>query len=150
MGKKQIIKTLKGIANLDYPEIDSVPMIIDEKNGEGIHAQVLGEVEHMVAYEIILQRLPIHGAEVIFLRKALSLSRLEFAQGLKLSDVAILKWEKASNKRLALVNEVAVRAYFAQRLKVRLPGTLDSLIGIENRPKKWILQFSAKDRKSAA
>ena len=150
MGIKQVLKTLKGVANLDYPEVHGVPMTVDDECGEGIHAQVLGEVEHLVAVEIISQKLPIRGAEVEFLRKSIGLSRLEFARGLSLSDVAVLKWERAKSKRLAMVNEIAVRAYFAQRLKVKLLGTIDGLMGIDETPKKLVIQFPQKSKRRAA
>ncbi|MBS1960467.1 MAG: hypothetical protein JST80_13400 [Bdellovibrionales bacterium] len=150
MGSKQVLKILKGVANLDYPEVHGVPMIKNEEHGEGVHAQVLGEVEHLVATEIISQKLPIRGAEVEFLRKSIGLSRLEFAKGLELSDVAVLKWERAKSKRLAMVNEIAVRAYFAQRLKVKLVGTIEGLVGVDSVPKKLVIQFSSKTKKKAA
>jgi DNA-binding transcriptional regulator YiaG len=146
----EVVKTIKGVGNLDYPEVHGVPMLIDEKYGESIHAQVLGEVEQQVAAEIVSRQLPIRGAEVVFLRKALGLSRLEFAKGLSLSDVAVLKWERAADKRLAPINEVAVRAYFAQRLKLKLEGTFDALIGHESTPKKLVIQFGHKAKKRVA
>jgi DNA-binding transcriptional regulator YiaG len=150
MGKKLTLKTLKGVGNLDYPEVHGVPMIEDDMHGEGIHAQVLGEVEQLVASEIIAQRLPLRGAEVAFLRKSLGLSRLEFAKGLGLSDVAVLKWERDPKKRLALINEVAVRAYFAPKFKVKLAGAIDDLVGIESAPKKLVIQYSNKGKRRAA
>ena len=150
MGKKEVVKTIKGVGNLSYPEVHGVPMLIDDEYGEGIQAQVLGEVEHQVAAEIISHKLPIRGAEVVFLRKSLGLSRLEFAKGLSLSDVAVLKWERAADKRLAPINEVAVRAYFAQRLKIKLEGTFDALIGDESTPKKLVVHFSQKAKKRVA
>jgi DNA-binding transcriptional regulator YiaG len=150
MGKKEVVKTSKGVGNLDYPEVHGVPLLIDDEYGEGIHAQVLGEVEHQVAVEVISHKLPIRGAEVVFLRKSLGLSRLEFARGLSLSDVAVLKWERAADKRLAPINEVAVRAYFAQRLKIKLAGTFDALIGDESTPKKLVIQFGQKAKKRVA
>jgi DNA-binding transcriptional regulator YiaG len=150
MGKKQILKNMKGVANLGYVEVRGVPMIVDEEYGEGIHADILGEVEQMVACEIIAQKFPIHGAEVVFLRKALGLSRLEFAKGISLSDVAVLKWERAKSKRLVPINEIAVRAYFAQRLGVKIPGTFDALIGSASTPKKFVIQYAAQAKKKAA
>ena len=150
MGKKEVVKTIKGVGNLDYPEVHGVPMLIDEEHGEGIHAKVLGEVEHQVAAEIISRKLPIRGAEVLFLRKSLGLSRLEFAKGLSLSDVAVLKWERTASKRLVPINEVAVRAYFAQRLKIKLEGTFDALVGDEATPKKLVVQFVQKSKKRVA
>lgn len=150
MGKKEVVKTVKGVGNLNYPEVHGVPMLIDDEYGESIHAQVLGEVEHQVAAEIISRKLPIRGAEIIFLRKSLGLSRLEFAKGLSLSDVAVLKWERTADKRLAPINEVAVRAYFAQRFKIKLAGTFDALIGDESTPKKLVIHFAQKTKKRVA
>lgn len=150
MGKKEAVKTMKGVGNLDYPEVHGVPMLIDDEHGESIHAQVLGEVEQQVAAEIISHKLPIRGAEVEFLRKALGLSRLEFAKGLSLSDVAVLKWERAGDKRLVPINEVAVRAYFAQRLKIKLAGTFDALIGDESTPKKLVIHFLSRAKRRVA
>ena len=143
MGKKDVIKTIRGVGKLNYPEVHGVPMV-DSKHGESIHSQVLGEVEQRVAREIIAGKLPIRGVEVEFLRKALGLSRLEFAKGLSLSDVAVLKWERSATKRLVPINEIAVRAYFAQRLKIKIPGTFDALIGSGVTPKRLVIQFKEK------
>ena len=46
-------------------------MMVLDSVGESIHAEVLGEIERQVGAAIIAQRLPIRGAEVEFLRKAL-------------------------------------------------------------------------------
>ena len=38
MGKKAIVKTVKGVGGLDYPEVHGVPMVIDTQYGESISA----------------------------------------------------------------------------------------------------------------
>lgn len=49
MGKKNIIKTVKGVGNLPYPEVHGVPMVKDDVFGEKlIHADIQGELEQLV------------------------------------------------------------------------------------------------------
>lgn len=108
-------KNFKGFMGLKYIEIKNVPVF---KSGqeEAVSAAALKQVERQVAEALLEHQVPIRGAEVQFLRQSFGLSLKEFGKYLGLSDVAILKWERISLKRLGLVNEMAVRALIAQKL----------------------------------
>lgn len=150
MGKesREIKKTLIGIGNLDYIEIKNVPMVHHEQYGEAVDAQVLGKIEQLVARELILKKIPIRGQEVEYFRGIFAMSQRQFAEKLGLSHVAILKWEKAKHKRLDLVNEVAVKAMMSGLLGLKLPASLDTLVGQGEFPKKMALDFNANPAKS--
>ena len=141
-------KNFKGFMGLKYIEVRNVPVV---KNGAQIAlpAQALEQVERQVAEALLEHQVPIRGAEVHFLRQSFGLSLKEFGKYLGLSDVAILKWERVSLKRLNLVNEVAVRALIAQKLKLPyaaselFEGELASKIVINfERPKNgsWLFE----------
>ncbi len=143
MGKtlKKIKKTLKGIGNLSYVEIRHVPMAHDPDYGFGIHSKILGEIEKSVAQELIVGRYRIRGQEVSFLRSVFALSKRQLAEKLGLSHVAIVKWEKSKNKPLALVNEVTIKALMSGLLGLKMPASLDNLVGKHDIPKKLVLDY---------
>ena len=151
MGKSQVTKNLIGIGNLDYVELKNVPMTRFEGHGEAIHADTQAEIEKRVARELILQKIRLRGREVEYLRGIFGLSMRQFAEKLGLTHVAILKWEKAANKPLDLVNEVAVKAMMAGLLGLRLPASLETLVGEAVPPKKWVINFetTSKQKKIA-
>lgn len=117
---------------LEYVWLVGVPTK-KSKFGEVIDAD-LAEIEHIVAAEIIKQGIPIRGREVMFLRKCLGLSLEKFAKALDLTAPAVLKWEKAEKKRLHPINEVAVRSFLAEKLKLKLSGHFSSLVGEAETP----------------
>jgi DNA-binding transcriptional regulator YiaG len=80
------------------------------------------------------------GAEVQFLRKALGLSLDKFGRMLGLSGPAILKWERAREKRLHPLNEVAVRALLAEKLEIPLEGKFSTLRGMPRTPERILMQ----------
>jgi DNA-binding transcriptional regulator YiaG len=124
MGKKTIHYKLCG---LDYVYLENVP-VRQTKHGEVLDAD-LAVIEAEIAKEIVLQGIPIKGAEVRFLRKSLGLSMERFATPLGLSAPAILKWEREPQKRLHPTNEVAVRALMAERLNISVEGKFTVLKG---------------------
>ena len=151
MGKearKTILKTLRKIGNLKYVEVRGVPMHRDPEFGNLIDAKVIERVEKLVAKGLILKEIPIRGREVAFLRSVFALSQRDFAERLGLSHVAIFKWEKAKNRRLDLVNEVAVKVLVSGLLGLDIQARLDSLVGHGDTPKRLALDYSDADAKS--
>ena len=148
MGTKyrEVKKTLKGIGSLDYVEVRNVPMRIYETHGEVVHSKVLGELEKMVAREIISRRLPLRGYEVQFFRQIFALSQRALAEQLGLSHVAILKWERAKGKRLDKVNEVAFKALMAGMLNMNISASIDALYGPDQETSRLLLDFSAAQK----
>lgn len=124
MGKRTIHYTICG---LDYVYLENVP-VRQTKHGEVLDAD-LAVIEREIAGRIIRQGIPIRGAEVKFLRKSLGLSMERFGALLGLSAPAILKWERAPQKRLHPINEVAVRALMAERLGIFVEGNFTVLKG---------------------
>ncbi len=104
--------------------------------GPVVSAANLKQAERAVATAIIRLRVPLRGVEVQYLRRVLGLSQAAVGRELGVSDVAVLKWEKRTEKRLDTVNEVALRALFAERLGVVLDGTLSALRGADSAPKE--------------
>ncbi len=144
-------KKLHGIGGLDYVEIRQVPMRTnaDKSIGDVITAD-MGDLERLVASEIIRQRIPVRGKEVLFLRKALGMSMEKFAGHLGLTAASILKWERASVKRLALVNEFAVRGFVAERLKMSTPVKFSDLNEAAESPRKMIATWKSSEKEKAA
>jgi hypothetical protein len=96
----------------------------------------MGVIDKGIAFRLIEDRVPMRGAEVLFLRKTLGLSLKDWADNFGLSAAGVLKWERALDKRLAPVNEAAVRAFCAEELGVEFEGTWSELIADDMTPKK--------------
>ncbi len=118
---------LESFAGLEYIKIKQVPMRYSTKGGV-IDVKPL-VIEKLVARALIASRVPLHGAEVKLLRASLGLSLDKFARRLGLTPGAIFYWEKAAQERLSVVNEIAVRALFADELAVEISGRLSQLVG---------------------
>ncbi|MBI1821851.1 MAG: hypothetical protein HY036_09685 [Nitrospirae bacterium] len=143
--------TIKGVGGLNYIEIRNVPIRVSkDKEIDQIVMVNLGDLEKLVAIEIIKQKIPLHGQEVMFLRKVLGLSMEKFAGCLGLTSGSILKWERAKEKWLTPINEVAVRTLVAEKLKVDIPGKFSSLVGTENIPEKLSITWSQTGLKKKA
>jgi hypothetical protein len=104
----------------------------------------MGLIDRGIAAKLIEDRVPIHGAEVAFLRKALGLSLKDWASPFGLSAAGVLKWEKAPTKRLAPVNEAAVRAYCAEHLGVEVSGIWSELVAADKIPSKISVRLKGK------
>lgn len=145
MGKetrKTIFKALKGVGSLNYIEVKDVPMRVDPELGNLIDSHVIDRLEKLAAQALVMNNIPIRGKEVQFIRNAFSLSQREFAEKLHLSHVAIFKWEKAKNRRLDLVNEVAVKALVSGMFGLDVSASLDTLVGHGEVPKRLIIEYS--------
>jgi hypothetical protein len=51
----------------------------------------------------------------------------KFGRFLGVSGPAVPKWEKARTNRLSPINEVAVRAFLAEQLNIKLEGRFSTL-----------------------
>lgn len=143
--------TLRGIGGLDYVEIKQVPIRTSKDKSIGdVIAANLGELEKLVAAELLRQKVPLRGREVLFLRKALGMSMEKFAVNLGLTAASILKWERTTDKRLALINEFAVRGFVAERLKLDAPVKFSDLSDETETPHKLIADWKAVSAKKKA
>lgn len=109
-------REFQGFMGLKYIALKGVPYEESKKHGQLIHASVSKQVERLASHAILAAGLPIRGREVAYYRSILGLSLKQFGSLLGYSDVAILKWERAKDKRLERVNEIAVRVLIAQRM----------------------------------
>jgi len=122
------------LCGLDYVYL--IVPIMKLKSGEEMIDLPMGVIDKGIAFKIIEDRVPIRGAEAAFLRKALGLSLKVWSNKFGLSAAGVLKWERALEKRLAPVNEAAVRAFCAEILGVEIDGTWSELIANDKTPKK--------------
>lgn len=125
-------KTLDyGASGLPYVRV-TVP-VRNTPHGEVV-AIPLARIEEAVARALIEKGIPLRGAEVTFLRKALGLSLATLGAELGVSAPAVLKWERATDTRLHPMNEVALRALVAEHLRLPLEGHFSTLLGREKAP----------------
>jgi DNA-binding transcriptional regulator YiaG len=128
------------ICGLEYVYLENAPLR-HTKHGPLLDVDV-ALIEQMIAKEIVRQRIPIRGAEVHFLRKSLGSSMERFGKLLGLSAPAILKWERAREKRLQPTNEVAVRALMAEQFNISLEGKFTILKGKDETPTRLSLRVA--------
>jgi hypothetical protein len=126
MAKKM---TMENFAGLNWVTVIGIPAQ-KTKYGEGIEADLLKKIEEKVATFIVEKRVPIRGMEVEFLRKTFGYSLGRMGSELGYSSTAILKWDRSKEKRLDKVNEIAVRTWAAEQLKLEISGRFSKLIGI--------------------
>lgn len=126
MAKKNSLECFGG---LNWLTVTGIP-VTKTKFGKGVSSEVLKKIEEMVSTYIVVKRVPICGAEVEFLRKSFGYSLGRMGAEIGFSPTSILKWERAKEKRLEKVNEVGVRAWAADKLKLEISGRFSKLIGI--------------------
>lgn len=107
------------LCGLDYVYI-KVP--VAKADGEEYIDLPMGVIEKAIARQLIAARVPIRGAELIFLRKTFGMSLKELAQEFGLSAAGVLKWEKSREVWLSKVNEAAIRAFAAEKLGIEIAG----------------------------
>lgn len=133
------LKTIRyQLCGLDYVYI-RVP--VQNADGEEFIDLPVGVIEKAIAKKIIEARVPIRGAEVLFLRKTFGMSLKDWASEFGLSAAGVMKWEKNSSTRLSKVNEAAVRALSAEKLKIEISGEWSNLISKQNTPKRLSLKL---------
>lgn len=118
---------LKNATPLEYIVFKNVPMR-SSKHGDAIDLD-LSVLEILAAKAVIETFVPLRGKEVRFLRKVLGLSYEKFAGPMDLSAATVMKWERAEDDRLHLVNEVAVRTFVAERLGLHVDAAFSKLVG---------------------
>lgn len=128
MSKKLIMENFAG---LEWLTVIGAPAK-KTRFGVGVEADLLKKIEEKVAAFIVEKRVPIRGVEVEFLRKTLGYSLGRMGAELGYSSAGILKWERTKNKRLDKVNEIAVRTWAAEQLKLEISGRFSKLIGASN------------------
>ena len=129
------------VCGLEYVFLEGVP-IRHTPHGDVIDADP-GLIEKEIAAEIVRRGVPIRGAEVRFLRKSLGLSLERFGRMLGLSAPAIMKWERARERRLDPTNEVSVRALMAENLGIALAGKFTVLKGSPDTPSRLLLRLAS-------
>ena len=115
------MKIIKNYAGLEYV------FVTIEKNSMAIEAAL--EIDYKIAKEIVKYK-PLRGKEVLFLRKQLKLScaKLSLLLGGAFDASTISKWEKKQNDRLSPSNEMYMRVFFSEQLKVKVKATSSDLI----------------------
>ena len=136
MKSKKLINNYYGFEYIDV-EVPIRTEIVGKEEIEVIDMDI-ADIEKMVARTIIEEKIPIRGREVKFLRKVLGLSMEKFARNFDFSSAAILKWEKEDDKRLSLVNELAVRTFINDMLEFELDVKFFDLNARSTLPKKVI------------
>ena len=137
MTRKTIHYTVCG---LDYVYLQAVP-VLKTSHGE-VLAVDLALIERDITREIVRQGIPLRGAEVQFMRKSLGLSMEKFGRLLGISAPAIFKWERARTRRLAPINEVAVRALMVEQLGIEMKGRFTVLKGNPATPTRLTLKVA--------
>ena len=136
----------KKYGDLDYVEVKNLPVRTSKELGEIVTAK-LGDVERLIAAEILRQHAPLRGREVEFLRKTLDLSMEKFAAKLGLTSGTILRWEREKDKRLSQINEYAVRGFFAEALALITPIKFSDLSEDSKTPEKLIVDWNQGSQK---
>jgi DNA-binding transcriptional regulator YiaG len=139
---KKKAKLIKGYGGLGYVILKNLPTRVSKDKTIGTIIDLEPrEIEKQIALELINQRIPIRGTEVEFLRKCLKLSMEKFAGQLGLTGASILKWEREPKKRLARINEFAVRALVAEHLGIS-PVRISDLLDLASSPGEVIVDFA--------
>ena len=94
------------------------------------------EIDRMIAVEIIRQKVPLRGKEVLFLRKALKMNRNQWAEKLGVTASGILRWEEVREKRMSKINEAAIRMLCAEELGIELEPKWSKLATTEELPER--------------
>ena len=127
------------ICGLDYIFIQAP--VSKATNKEEYINLPMGVIEKAIARRLIEARVPIKGAEVVFLRKTFGMTLKDWAAEFGLSAAGVLKWEKSRESRLSKVNEAAVRALSAEKLDLPMLGKWSNLVAKANTPKRLSLKM---------
>jgi DNA-binding transcriptional regulator YiaG len=115
------MKIIKNYAGLEYV------FVTVEKNSIAIEAAL--EIDYKIAKEVVKHK-PLRGKEILFLRKQLKLScaKLSLLLNGAFDASTISKWEKKQDDRLSPSNEMYMRVFFSEQLKVKVKATNSDLI----------------------
>lgn len=73
------------------------------------------ELHQVIARAIINDKSPLRGQEVRFLRVAMNLSQDGLAKALGVDRLTVLRWERARDRPLSVMQDIAVRMSYAAR-----------------------------------
>lgn len=127
------------LCGLDYIFLQDAP-VVTLPGGTPYLDIPMAEIEKAIARTLIEERVPLHGAEVRFLRRALHKTLQQWADRLGVTAAAVLKWERGLEKRLTRINEAAVRSLCAEELQMPLGGHWSVLIARDETPEKLLLR----------
>ncbi len=127
------MKVIKNYAGLEYV------FVTLEKGSMTI--EVALEIDYKIAKEVVKYK-PLRGKEILFLRKQLKLSCAKLSLMLvgAFDASTISKWEKKQDARLSPSNEMYMRVFFSEQLKVKIKATNRDLIPRDNDSK---LEYAA-------
>lgn len=87
----------------------------DTDYGEGFRIDHADELHQIIAMSIVNDKRPLRGQEVRFLRVAMNLSQEGLAKALGVDRATVLRWERAREKALGVMQDIAVRTTYASR-----------------------------------
>lgn len=137
--KKQRTTTIQHFFSLPYLSIENVP-VSSSPHGDIVEAD-LSELENLAAQAIIKARVPLRGKEIKVFRKLLGYSFEKFASEIGLTSGSIFKWERDLEERLHPINEIAVRAYLAEKFDVDIPGKYSELLGNQKKAAPLVVKI---------
>jgi DNA-binding transcriptional regulator YiaG len=83
--------------------------------GAGFRIEHASELHDAIATSIINDAHPMRGQEARFLRVALNLSQEGMAKALGVDRATVIRWERAREKPLAVMQDIAIRTTYAAR-----------------------------------
>lgn len=95
------------LANGYHPE--------ETEYGDGFRIDHADELHQTIAMSIINDKRPLRGQEVRFLRMAMNLSQESMAKALGVDRATVMRWERARDKALGVMQDIAVRTTYAAR-----------------------------------
>lgn len=83
--------------------------------GRGVAVDHAQELHQVIARAIVDSARPVRGQHARFLRVMLDLSQADLGKALGVDRATIIRWEKARNKPLTLMADIAIRETYASR-----------------------------------
>lgn len=83
--------------------------------GGGFSVEHADELHHAIAKAIINENRPLRGQEARFLRVLLNLSQEAMAKALGVDRATVIRWERARDRALTTMQDIAVRTTYAAR-----------------------------------
>ena len=121
----QISISIKNFSGLTYVTVTNVPVKTTEF-GE-IMDVAPRELERLVAFALIENKIPVRGAEFRVMKSAVGMSNEGIANELGISRNTVLKWGKELDKRLPPPYEMLVRLLIAEALGLELELSIEEL-----------------------
>ena len=93
--------------------------IVETEYGRGVAIENADELHQVIARAIIDNVRPIRGQDARFLRVTLELSQTDLGKLLGVDRATVIRWEKARQKALSLMADIAIRETYAARVDGR-------------------------------